>query len=99
MIESIVSRNKISKLMKVVRGKQQFNSTSLEEVVKRLMQKHLSKAEGIMAGACQQSTPTSSYVTSRGFSSVDLYFLDIWQGETCYHQFPRKEPSHELSSG
>ena len=40
-VKSMVSGNKVSKLMKVVRGKQLFDSNPLKEVVKGLVQKHL----------------------------------------------------------
>ena len=40
-VESVVSGNKISKLIKVVRSKQQFDPTPLEEAVKGLVRKHL----------------------------------------------------------
>jgi hypothetical protein len=40
-VEGIISRSKFSKFVKVVKGKQRFDPTPLEKVVKSLVKKHL----------------------------------------------------------
>jgi hypothetical protein len=42
-VEGAISGSKLSKLVKAIRGKQRFDPVPLEEAVKRLVKKHLSR--------------------------------------------------------